>query len=609
MIKGEGKNASRNYHNIARTLFSEEEYSAIKHIKGRKFQDKVLDKITQDGLYGFTGRYPSINEDTLQIMKVKIDPSLPRGSQSAYLTVGTAMKLKADNDGDFLSNAISHYKISSDSYRNAIHQQLGDIWAADKKRIEDDPKINAKLMELKNHMEGNAKMKQFNDMTMNQVAAQRKLTVAELMRDPDFMDQYIGHMNIQSGIAYDAETLHARLGQKVIGYADNTRQKLLNITSGTTRILTNNNKMSLSDAQMHRARIEEFGRVLSQDSISSKKFNIEEMRAAAGEGNEHLVIDQLAERHLALNDFVEGLHTPNSAGIAKMRNANSIIKLFDEGEEFNNQLNSISTMYNTVGDDKWLRNKSLHYAVSEGKDGEANYNFIMGKNVVQTPASREFHDALDPNQPDTARVKASVLANNARNERTILANFDRSNGSLNSFFGSSASREIGEGMLGNTSATKAGDKWKNLTDQLGSVFGGHSGKNSFGPLKIGAAVFGGVLAGGMMSSSTDSTRTPEGMRQNIAQVDNPTNMPASPITMDGPTARVAMNGENLQMHVSGKGDMSQEQIAGIIHGEMTNMSATQLNLNMNVQDNSQNINKQWLQQTMANALTFGHAFN
>ena len=106
----------------------------------------------------------------------------------------------------------------------------------------------------------------------------------------------------------------------------------------------------------------------------------------------------------------------------------------------------------------------------------------------------------------------------------------------------------------------------------------------------------------MLGSAIKGGPTPEG---NEAQQEaTPVEVnPAALLT--SPTARVTPNrGENIRLSVSGSGNVSEADVSGLINREIAGMTGMQMNMNINVTDNTQTLDKSFYEQAINRALGF-----
>ncbi len=97
--------------------------------------------------------------------------------------------------------------------------------------------------------------------------------------------------------------------------------------------------------------------------------------------------------------------------------------------------------------------------------------------------------------------------------------------------------------------------------------------------------------------------TPEGLQEMA---------PVAPETLGAPTARVTpnQNGEyiNISVKASAAKRMNHNDLAAMLNNEIMAMSNVKISTNVNVNDNSRNIDNKWLEGAVANAMNKGYAY-
>jgi len=76
--------------------------------------------------------------------------------------------------------------------------------------------------------------------------------------------------------------------------------------------------------------------------------------------------------------------------------------------------------------------------------------------------------------------------------------------------------------------------------------------------------------------------------------------------LTSPTARVTPNAEAVNLRIEAKGNMNHNEVAGMVNSQIQAQTGVPLNMQMNVQDDRQAIDQQYLQQIVTQAL--GHGF-
>lgn len=575
-----------------------------------RLRKEVLDNINEKGLYGIVNRYPTIKQSTMQSMRIEIDDTMGADDRSARFTVGTAIRMKADYDGDFVSAMLAHYQTENAA---DIHNELKQIHG--KEGIGEQAlslqQGSKTLAELEQELTGTAK--QMN-VTVGQLAKEATASARILSqggtlnkRQQKMHDLFNNALENTSSWKDAIETREARLGKEFVGFIDNTRDKVLNLATSTLEALESKGKMSRNRVLDYRNSIEDFTAKFSQDLISSKKFNINDELTRQKELDKNAsdsIIEQRARetldrRYEKLQDMNEAILNPTEKNLDIFRSANEEIQLYDEkdAKQMNSALSAIQDMARlTPGG---FQNKSLSMSVSEGQGMNVAQQFISGQGdmIVKTQATK----LLAENAPQEIRERLeSKMANW---ERTILSNFDNfdNSESLIDSLGTKGFNPNDHVLSGATVAEEASTK-------LGSVVGKFTAKM---PSMGGGGVAGGAIAFGAMWAASAFMRsgpTPEGLREQTQQNAPP---PPPKSVMQTPTARVTQNnGEHVNIRVSAKDaqSMSQEDIAALVHSELGAMTSMNLNTTMNVNDNTQNIDQQWLQGVVANAIDKGFGF-
>ena len=584
----------------------------VEGLKGADLTNKVLDNINEKGLYGFVNRYPTIKQSTIQSMKVEIDDSLDASDRGARLTVGTAQRLKADYDGDFLSTVLAHYSTED---AGAIHNELKELSGIEAKAAETEgAKVLADL-----HGDLSNTAKQMN-LTVGDLA--KRINEASQVTDGNHtkeQEQLLGMFNSTINTRLNAkdalETREARLGKEFVGFIDNTRDKVLNLATSTMEALERHGRVDSSTAKEYRNTIETFTAAFSQDLISSKKFDIDaevsRQYQLDGKLNPKLEADKAEAEKRAMEavdrrwekvvDMNEAVMNPTQDNLELFRQHNEEIQLFKTDSKEN-----VAKMEDALGKiqdvARWnskaggYGNTSLLMSVSEGRAAKTTRQYLNaeGDMVVPTTATKNIADWAPTEIGD--RLKKGM--NNWEN--SVIRNYDGNDtmtGSLVDSMGDRAFDAPDHVLSGATVAEEASGKLRGMASKFTpKAFSG-------GGLGGGAIAFGAMWAA---SALVRSGPTPEGLQE---QTQAPP--PVSPQSLQTPTVRVAENnGEHLNIQINAKNaqNMSEQDIAALVHQEIGAMSPVQMNTTLNVNDNTQNINQEWLQGIVANVMNKGLGF-
>lgn len=605
-----------------------------KELQGMSIKDqraKIVDYTQTEGLYGFTNRYPTIDSDTIQSLRVQVDKSLRKDDRGAYLTVGTATKMKADYDGDFLSIVMAQYK--EKTFAKDMHDAMATMNAVDTERFVD---VGQQVMQ-----------------GLSKEANGRGVTVGSLMADGTFMNMYNEEVVARVRQIDDMETLQSRMGKSYVGSFDNTRHKLIQLAKDTYSIVEENQSQlngmfgstpeEVSDnLKTKRAQVAEFGRVLSQDTISAKKWSIagtqEQLMREADETTqahwkangadfEQATMMKMQERVVALEVMQDGLRKMGPQGLKDIHDANRVLGLFKTDEQFDADVQAsrnhaqyparteeglvgqkfkLSEMLDTVEElfrgnrgNAWMQNTSLLAGVSKGADPEATSK-LMGLNMRDELIMTDVMQDLVDNGTFADDGMSSRL-NNLRQARAenVVARFNQSNNFNDE--GPIRPQQVSDGLLsGHTMASRAGTGLSDLSSQ----FLGNIGTGKMGAVAgWGAAVFGGMWA---TSALMRSGPTPEG-----TTAQEMTEMQSVPTKnmMGSPTARITQQSENINIQINAKDakGMGTDQVTALVQQELGAMMNMDMNMNVNVSDNSQELDQEWIQNVVARSIN-GFAF-
>ena len=103
----------------------------------------------------------------------------------------------------------------------------------------------------------------------------------------------------------------------------------------------------------------------------------------------------------------------------------------------------------------------------------------------------------------------------------------------------------------------------------------------------------------MISSSLRDGPTPEGneAQQEASQAEvNPSAL------LTSPTARVTPNAENVNLMISGRGNIDQSAVAGLVNNEINGMIGSQMEMNVNVTDNTRRLDRSFYEKQVNSVL-------
>lgn len=585
-------------------------------------QKKIVEIAGTEGLYGFNGRFPTIEQDTIQVSKYKVDKTV--NDDVMRITAGTAATLSADFDGDF-TNAVLRMYGEGGEIGKGLHKEMKEIWGVESQFIDSYWGAANKAVQNEINEKGS-----YYEQALKEG---RTLTVGELMKDQGFVDSF--HAKI--GEFTNQESVVARVGKQRIGPLDNAREKLLRTSMATKSVINDLAFEGKSieeitsirkNASLHVDRVQEFGRRLSQDAISSKMTSDLELNKHAkkmleakgmvegseGYAEEFLEIKRRRPGQIdkAINDISAFVQNPTGKGqLDKFYQANDILGLFKDWEEgvagTTEQKYSVTAMVDSIremhslngGNRNWLRNDYANLAISDGIHGDANQTAAqkVGEMLASPTARRGYlgeGSMFDKLVGDSEQLSERIIF--AQEEKRLLVEQN----AMNLYTNKSE-------MVSSRDASKISDNV--LTEVMEHRSGGFTSMQN-APSKMSGMKGGGVAFGALWAASAlvRSGPTPESM----AETQDSMQQAVAPPIVSQPTARVVQNndGEYLNVKIRAKDakGINQQDLAAIVQNEVSAMMNTQMNLNLNISDNSQKLDKEWLQGVVANSISNGYAY-
>jgi hypothetical protein len=310
------------------------------------------------------------------------------------------------------------------------------------------------------------------------------------------------------------------------------------------------------------------------------------------------------ERYNKLQDMIEALVNPTDANKDLFLKHNEEIQVFKNSEKASNvfdMIQKVAVWNNRSGS---FGNSSLKIWQSEGQEQQRLSSIMLGmeNHVVPTTANKHLL-GIAKEEGENSETYLSMKSSMERYQRSLLQTFDRveygGNDALLKSMGSGFNPDEFQ-LSGATTAEQSNAKLTTMIGKFAPDFLHGGGAGGFGK---------GALAFGAMWAASAVVRrgvTPEGLQE---QTQDP--VPSGPVMSSNPTARITQNnGEYVNIRVNAKNakNMSEQQVAALVHQELGAMTNTKLDTNINVNDNTQNIDPNWLQGVVAKAINGGYAF-
>lgn len=599
----------------------------------------VLDYAKDNGLYGIMGRYPTIEKNTMRVVKTKWRDDVK--GETMHMSLVTQLATTADNDGDSGNQTFAHYKkdASNPVTPEEMHKALGQIHEKD--------------VELLDEMNGHLKAKILSDSASGRLGKSvDQITAGDIAKIDGFYDGVVDKaFTSKRGEFYDIESINARIGKSFVGVFDNMRHKGNNIAEAVWKSLDKQGYVSNELASLRIAQIEEFGRIISQDSISAKKFQYKNVRKTILDSDEWKARDidhttnegknllhqeikrrMVPQRYESLETLRQGIMEAN---VDKIREANKFLGMFKEGDEDipraivhggNSELQqqesqryakgfvkkqkfSTEDMLEAVqytnyyaGHEAWHNSLFAKFGISEGLPTiEDSGNFLRGKDGRYFPSTAMEHvKKVSPEFSAVADEGLEAWDRHISSRHGSLTGDDNIFNNLDPKM-NKGTRNTADMVDTMTVAEGAGVKLRQVVGKI--TDGLPTGFSPRGTM-WGAAAFGAMWA---TSALTRSGPTPEGLQEQMSQPRAPQQKQSQP------TARIVTNnsGEHINLSINAKDaqGLSRDQIAAMVQSELGAMTQTQMNMNLNVKDNTQDLsNSQWLQGFVSNALDKGFGF-
>jgi hypothetical protein len=551
----------------------------------------VLEHANEKGMYGLAGRWPVIDKGTIQYSKFEIDNHV--APRSAVVTPGSAWRFSMDFDGDNFGSWLSAYK----DHKNAA---LNHEYAKGAFEIESDASASVINRVMKDVLDG-LSSEEAKSITVGELSSKRTIALAKAT------ELFESKMRDRS----DVLTQLARTGKLKIGTMDNLGRGLESRHYSLTRDVELAELAGASPEQagrisqeysLRRAAVEEISRAISQDSIASKHTSTEDF---------NLHIERLNELERELRSPFMNIEKAESLfqdlGIYKFGDAISTIESYQHA---NGRVEAVQMKESKVVRMGLLEIKKTNRVNAE--TGSSSIGDSVGHSLGTSPGNLRmglqsqtesmplmmqyvnagaddvpFNDAIALRQK--AKVNAYSKLENIGEIASEILNESRS--PVFSEPVPNASLSKGVSSAADNIMTQIAHIANNSHVAEGGGIGGKLG--GIGLLFSSFAL--GTVAGA-------SAPTPEGLQDMTVIQGKPQSQP---------TARIAIGPKNPQvtLKVSATSNRGHDpnDVASLVHHSVQEMSGLQMNQTVNVTDNSQNINQQWLQGIVANAMNSGYA--
>lgn len=630
--------------------FFPSEEAIRKHIgMDEALMDRTLEKLTKGNeeseVFAILSRNPSTSDRTMQAVKMVIDPAREGETRGAIITPGTLLRMNGDTDGDTVYAQMSHYgaknarqlheetrnlyqgerKASMIYGENVVEKEarmldenmLGYLMAQEKQRL-GDANMTTKALESQIGDEGIRGLRNKAVSTVNEALTrgQGAITVGSLTASGFSEGQAQSFFRFKNTALDDMLSQEARLGKTLLGSIDNIRQNMRDLheiyssrAHDAGLYGTGEEAKALWDRR--REKVQLFGEVISQDLISSKKLDPITMMnqfRAQGVAESDLMqatADELQKRRSTVSEVERLLKsTVTESDAEQLKQHLQSLNLFTGEKEamYNEASRELRNMNYATAPYGGLQNPSLKMKSDGMRNADELRELIQSGNFHPTRQVQNVIDGLQGELRETAE-RTMERYNKTVSERVgSLSEVDAAHEAIN-FRNYREQRSAADVVMktgGETIAQRAG---RHVQSGIGSAL-----EHTTDALMRNGAMAGavGVSFAAMwgMSSLMRSGPTPEGMREEQQMASAAEVNPSSLLT--SPTARVTPNSEAVNLRIEAKGNMDHNELAGMVNGQIQAQTGVPLNMQMNVQDNRSNIDEQYIQQIVAQAV--GHGF-
>ena len=529
---------------------------------------------------GMVNRQPTQSEGSLNFLSMRIDENLTQGDKSdnsLLVSRQAAKAMGADYDGDTLYAVFDAYRGAQDP--RAVQRALA--------RERDWFQKTAKATVLEpGNFSSFQKISEMTDGEAKNFFQERNTELDEVLN-------IAAKRQAGAGIGMSDNAMVASRDMMHYVYSQALKQKQIGVEEY-------NYIMNSYD---------EVGNLFVQNFIDAKKANVENMGIdinvldglKGGEKIDYLMskASSFMDTQSAIPGAIKNL-TVN--GVDDLMEQMQAVDVIPKGKEelFRAGFTSFAQANEATAHRGSLRNDAFSFGRSSGDSSGNLYEALRDKpNTILGTDNVEHYVSQLSNVGEDAEVAKNYYASRKVENETIVQNLmhmrKKANGGQNGF--SDAADQQFNRMSDIFQTTS------NLKENVssGNISEGIKGRASKMLGSASAAAGAGFAAMWLVGSAIKGGPTPEG---NEAQQEaTPVEVnPAALLT--SPTARVTPRGENIRLNVSGNGNVDQETISGIINQQVSSMTGVPMNMNVNITDNTQALDRSFYEKTMNSLLGF-----
>lgn len=607
-------------------------------IKPEDMTEYVMKNWNKNDVFSTTIRYPSIDVGTTQALKLKISDAVGEGQVVGLR--GMAERISGDFDGDNLAVFLTHYGIDDEKQRSAVLNDITKLHNSDKAKnqLAADVIMNSMEKDFRTsvssatgldatHKDVVAASEAFfsgnstKNLTLGNLhGAEAHEKIRESLQSTGVYDDWGTVKNGEFGLgkAEHEKSILARATSSTIGSVDNTRMRMSAafMTMAETKYKLFNEaegamKYSRDDYVRETAMVDEFLREYSQKSISAKKVEGSNQTAEEVMGDLYSMIDKInnpsngLDYDLAAADLVD-------RGLFKNKPFLEIGKgevYKGSNQEFVKKslqiLGGAEEVYSEMGVQGY-RQSSLLVAASQGIGFHNFSNMVKtGEHIPGMDAVTEISNiAKEYGNARMAKHQEFFEKSVQRIHERRYANIeDRLDDAVSSVEIMGERKAVEPKIMSNEAMPLHRTMRAEMDESLSDI--ATAGKKAFSGSAASFAGVGLLGFGALWATNAlmKGAPTPEGLQEMA---------PVAPETLGAPTARVTpnQNGEyiNISVKASAAKRMNHNDLAAMLNNEIMAMSNVKMSTNVNVNDNSRNIDNKWLEGAVANAMNKGYAY-
>lgn len=564
-------------------------------LDNQKVLDEISNKLSVDNeeasdFFQVLSRDPNNTENAKLIRNVRTNDRLDSGMIG--IGAGTAKQASGDYDGDYFGLIINGLDASESDFKQeqfALRKQM---------QAETSQAINIGQEEI------------FDKLNPSYRRNGKDLTIKQAMND--YIESGQGEGKTANDLfkpktGFDAEYLNqvSATQKESIGSLDNLGHRLATAGEEYSNALQNNGTWDAHQAANFNAQVDDVRyNWLSQNAIGVKHINTDTGATSAE------LKAQSIERSESINELSQAM---NSLEYGNEKSTEDFKKIFQqaigsdiEDEELNNIVDTVTPLSEFTkmnGNQDGLDSAALKMqsggTLKEGYE-QAGFQSTASKNLLTSQGKGEIVERSEEQMQNWAQKvhqkgKGSVHKTLEEVGEAATDNMSPKNFNTESF------SDMGD-ALNNSSYLRESveDFNKNSGTRMNSMKEG-IGKTVKGALPA-AGLFAGIWA---TSALFRKSPTPEGNEAQQEQSEA-SNVEVNPSALlSSPTARVRSNGEAINLNVQAEGNgVSEQDVAAMVNQQVSYMTGTSMEMNVNVQDNTAEFNDEYYDGIINKAMGF-----